>query len=139
VAARLTGLHRPSSSPSSPPSSSPSAARLWKGGKTPMRVGGGGRPLLALLPLLLNPPAPQGRAKSRGCPSWVRPGGRGGAACPFCASLDTEAWRGGKRVLPFPGPARFARGRAQPLGVRAGWATRPCPAPRAGVARPAAR
>jgi hypothetical protein len=93
-----------------------------------MWVGGGGRLLLALLPLLLNPPAPQGRAKSRGCPSWVRPGSRGGAACPLLCVPGTPRHDAGAKGS-FPSPARLdsRAGAPIPLGVRA--AGRPGRAP----------
>jgi hypothetical protein len=122
-----------------PPSSSPSAARLWKVGKTPMWVGGGGRLLLALLPLLLKPRRRQDRAKSRGCPGLDRPGGRGGVACPFLCDLGHRGMARGQKGPSLPRPGSI-RARARPTPRRAcRWATRPCPAPRAGVVRQAAR
>jgi hypothetical protein len=69
---------------------------------------------------------PPGRPWRRRLPSSLRP-------------WNTEARRGGKRVFPLPGPARFACGRAHSPRRACRWATRPCPAPRAGAVRPAAR
>jgi hypothetical protein len=90
-------------------------------------------------PLAFEPPAPQGMAKTQRCPCWVCPGARGGAAR-FLSTHPRSQGRGAGVNGTFPPPAWLdSRARARALGVRAGWATRPCPAPRAGVARPAAR
>jgi hypothetical protein len=122
----------------SPPSSSPTAARLWKGAKP--QCGLVARPTAPCLPpLAFESPAPQDMAKSQRCPCWVCPSARGGAAR-FLFAQPRSQGHGAGVIGSFPPPAPLdSRARARALGVRAGWATRPCPAPRAGVARPAAR
>jgi hypothetical protein len=71
-------------------------------------------------PLLLNPGAARNRAKSRCCPGLGCPGARGGAPPLSARPWSPRVGRGVKVAFPSPVPARFARGRARPLGVRAG-------------------
>jgi hypothetical protein len=65
-------------------------------------------------PLAFEPTAPQGWAKSRGCPSWVRPGGRGGTACPFLCVPGTPRHGAGAKGS-FLSTTGSIRARARPF------------------------
>jgi hypothetical protein len=101
---------------------------VWAEEENPSGVGGGGQQALRLPPLLLKPRRREDGAKSRGCPSWVRPGGRGGAACPLlCAPGTPRHGAGAKGSFLSPARLHSRAGAPIPLGVRA--AGRPGRAP----------
>jgi hypothetical protein len=111
----------------------------WERGKTPTWVGGGGLPALSLPPAF-EPGRRKGQGEIPALPRLGLPGRPWRRRLSLSARLWSQGQGAGvKEAFPPPAPARFARGCARPLGVRAGWAARPRPAPRAGVVRPAAR
>jgi hypothetical protein len=79
-------------------------------GKTPMWVGGGGRLLLALLPLLLNPQ----RRKAGRIPGAAPAGSARAPPAPFSASLEHRGTARGQKGLSSPRPGSI-RARARPF------------------------
>jgi hypothetical protein len=86
-------------------------------------------------PLLLNPSAARAGRNPCAAPAWTA---RAPVAAPPPLSARPRSQGQGAGVkgdFPSPVQVRLARGRARPLGVHAGWAVRPRPAPRALVRR----